>query len=200
MEVSPALPSTRYAKSGSVHVAYKVFGESHIDLVYVPGFVSNIETYWEEPSFARWLHKLGGFARVIMFDKRGTGLSDRVERLPTMDQRMDDVRAVMDSAGSQKAAVFGLSEGGALATVFAAHYPERCRALVLWGAFAKFSSSLATPEKREKFFEDIDKNWGTGVRVNLWAPSKKNDPAFWEWFARSERAGASPAAVMDCCT
>jgi pimeloyl-ACP methyl ester carboxylesterase len=196
MEASPALPSTRYAKSDNVHVAYQVFGGGQIDLVYVPGFVSNIETYWEEPSFARWLHKLGGFARVIMFDKRGTGLSDRVENLPTMDDRMDDVRAVMDAAGSEKATVFGLSEGGSLATLFAAHYPERCRALVLWGAFAKFSSSLATPEKREKFFEEIEKNWGTGARVNTWAPSKKDDPAFREWFARSERASASPAAVM----
>ena len=122
------LPTTRYAKSGSVHVAYQVFGNGDIDLVFFPGFVSNIEIYWEEPHFARWLRRLASFARVITFDKRGTGLSDRLEILPTMDERMDDVRAVMDAADSERAAIFGLSEGGSLATLFAAHYPERCRA------------------------------------------------------------------------
>jgi len=196
MEGTSTVPSTRYAKSGNVHVAYQVFGGGDIDLVFFPGFVSNIETYWEEPSFAHWLNKLAGFARVITFDKRGTGLSDRVESLPTMDERMDDVRAVMDAAGSQKAAVFGLSEGGSLATLFAAHYPERCRALVLWGAFAKFSSWFATPEKLEKFFEYVEKDWGTGANLNAWAPSKKDDPVFRAWFARRERTAASPAAAI----
>ncbi|MGA7152444.1 MAG: adenylate/guanylate cyclase domain-containing protein, partial [Pseudolabrys sp.] len=166
------------------------------DLVFCPGFVSNIETYWEEPNFAHWLNKLASFARVITFDKRGTGLSDRVESLPTMDERMDDVRAVMDAAGSQKAAVFGLSEGGSLATIFAAHYPERCRALVLWGAFAKFSSWFPTPEKLEKFFEYVEKDWGTGANLAAWAPSKKDDPVFRDWFARRERTAASPAAAI----
>jgi pimeloyl-ACP methyl ester carboxylesterase len=196
MEGSSALPSTRYAKSGNVHVAYQIFGEGEIDLVFFPGFVSNIETYWEEPSFAHWLNKLASFARVITFDKRGTGLSDRVESLPTMDERMDDVRAVMDAAVSQKAAIFGLSEGGSLATLFAAHYPERCRALVLWGAFAKFSSWFSTPEKLEKFFEYVEKDWGTGANLDAWAPSKKDDPVFREWFARRERTAASPAAAI----
>ena len=144
------LPKTRYAKSGNVHVAYQVFGNGELDLVFVPGFVSNVEIYWEEPHFARWLSKLASFARVITFDKRGTGLSDRLEVLPTMDERMDDVRAVMDAAGSVRAAILGLSEGGCLATLFAAHYPERCRALVLWGAFAKFSSWFPTSEKLER--------------------------------------------------
>ncbi|MGB8235279.1 MAG: adenylate/guanylate cyclase domain-containing protein, partial [Pseudolabrys sp.] len=123
-------------------------------------------------------------------------LSDRVESLPTMDERMDDVRAVMDAAGSQKAAVFGLSEGGSLATIFAAHYPERCRALVLWGAFAKFSSWFPTPEKLEKFFEYVEKDWGTGANLAAWAPSKKDDPVFRDWFARRERTAASPAAAI----
>ena len=148
MEGSSALPSTRYAKSGNVHVAYQIFGDGGIDLVFFPDFVSNIETYWEEPSFAHWLNKLASFARVITFDKRGTGLSDRVESLPTMDERMDDVRAVMDAAGSQKAAVFGLSEGGSLATLFAAHYPERCRALVLWGENPSPIASIAQPNTK----------------------------------------------------
>jgi pimeloyl-ACP methyl ester carboxylesterase len=196
MSPSPALPSTRYAKSGDVHVAYQVFGEGSIDLVFFPGFVSNIETYWEEPSFARWLRQLGSFARVIMFDKRGTGLSDRVEVLPTMDERMDDVRAVMDAVGSTRAAVFGLSEGGSLATLFAAHYPERCRGLVLWGAFATFTSWFPTAEKLSGFYDYVEKNWGTGANIGVWAPGKKDDPVFREWFARRERSSASPSAVV----
>ena len=190
------LPSTRYAKSGNVHVAYQVFGEGNIDLVFVPGFISNIENYWEEPSFARWLRKLTGFARVITFDKRGTGLSDRVEVLPTMDERMEDVRAVMDATGSKRAAVFGLSEGGSLATLFAAHYPERCQALVLCGAFAKFSSWFPTAEKLNAFYDYVEKDWGTGANIASWAPAKKDDPAFREWWARRERISASPAAVV----
>jgi len=189
------LPTTRYAKSGDIHVAYQVFGDGDIDLVFFPGFVSNIEIYWEEPHFARWLRKLASFSRVITFDKRGTGLSDRLEVLPTMDERMDDVRAVMDAAGSERAAVFGLSEGGSLATIFAAHYPERCRALVLWGAFANFSSWFPTDDKLKQFFEYVEKGWGTEANIRVWAPSMKDDPAFREWFAKRERASASPSAV-----
>jgi len=196
MKGPSTLPSTRYAKSGDIHVAYQVFGEGDIDLVFVPGFISNVENYWEEPSFARWLRKLTTFARVITFDKRGTGLSDRVEVLPTMDERMDDVRAVMDAAGSQRAAVFGLSEGGSLATLFAAHYPERCRALVLCGAFARFSSWFPTAEKLDAFYNYVEKDWGTGSNIAAWAPAKKDDPAFREWWARRERVSASPAAVV----
>jgi pimeloyl-ACP methyl ester carboxylesterase/class 3 adenylate cyclase len=190
------LPTTRYAKSGSVHVAYQVFGSGDVDLVFVPGFVSNIEVYWEEPHFARWLRRLANFARVITFDKRGTGLSDRLESLPTMDERMDDVRAVMDAAASERAAILGLSEGGSLATLFAAHYPERCRALVLWGAFAKFSSWFPTSEKLERFFDYVETDWGTGANIGVWAPSRKDDPIFREWFAKRERVSASPAAVV----
>jgi len=112
-----------------------------------------------------------------------------------MDERMDDVRAVMDAAGSERAAIFGLSEGGSLATLFAAHYPERCRALVLWGAFAKFNSWFPTAEKLERFFEYVEKGWGTGANIGVWAPSMKDDLIFREWFAKRERASASPSAV-----
>src|SRR5215468_6952092 len=125
-----AMPVTRYAKSGDVHVAYQVYGDGPINLVFVPGFVSHIENYWEHPDLARWLLRLGSFARVIMFDKRGTGLSDPVSEVPSMDLRMDDIRAVMDAAGSETAALLGVSEGGALAALFAATYPQRCRKLV----------------------------------------------------------------------
>jgi len=117
-------PKTRYAKSGDVHIAYQVFGEGAVDLVFVPGFISHIENYWDEPNFARWLERLGSFSRVMMFDKRGTGLSDHVIELPGMDQRMDDIRAVMDAVGIERAAIFGLSEGGSLATLFAASHPD----------------------------------------------------------------------------
>jgi pimeloyl-ACP methyl ester carboxylesterase len=190
------LPNTRYAKSGNVHVAYQVFGNGDIDLVFFPGFISNIEVYWEEPHFARWLRKLASFARVITFDKRGTGLSDRLDVLPTMDERMDDARAVMDAAGSERAAIFGMSEGGSLATLFAAHYPERCRALVLWGAFAKFSSAFPTAESVQRLFEYVEADWGTGGNIGAWAPTMKDDPAFREWYAKRERVSASPAAVV----
>jgi class 3 adenylate cyclase len=189
-------PETRYAKSGEVHVAYQVFGAGAVDLVFVPGFISNVEHYWLDPSHARWLNRLGRFARVISFDKRGTGLSDRVSTMPGMDQRMDDVRAVMDAAGSRSAALLGVSEGGSLAALFAATHPERCRALVLYGAFAEFRQWFPSREKLERFFDYVENGWGTGANLATWAPSRKNDEAFKDWFARRERAGASPAAVI----
>src|SRR3954447_14659774 len=133
-------PETRYAKSGEFHIAYQVFGDGPTDLVIVPGFISNVEESWENPSAARWLERLSRFARVIIFEKRGTGLSDRAAELPGMDQRMDDARAVMDAAHSERAVLLGISEGGVLAALFAASHPDRCASLILYGAFAKFSS------------------------------------------------------------
>jgi class 3 adenylate cyclase len=189
-------PETRYAKSGDVHVAYQVFGEGSVDLVFVPGFISNIEHYWDDPGYARWLHRLARFTRVISFDKRGTGLSDRVNTMPGMDDRMDDVRAVMDAVGSRNAVIFGVSEGGSLAALFAATYPERCRALVLYGAFAQFRDWLPSRERLQGFFEYVETQWGTGSNLPIWAPSRKSDEAFKSWFARRERLGASPAAVI----
>jgi class 3 adenylate cyclase len=189
-------PETRYAKSGDVHVAYQAFGEGSIDLVFVPGFISNIEHYWDDPSHARWLNRLARFARVISFDKRGTGLSDRVDTMPGMDQRMDDVRAVLDAVGSRSAVLLGVSEGGSLAALFAATHPERCRALVLYGAFAQFTHWMDTREKLERFFEYADTRWGTGANLPVFAPSMKDDEAFKRWWARRERLGASPAGVI----
>src|ERR671929_2302938 len=140
-------PETRYARSGEFHIAYQVFGAGSVDLVLVPGFISNVEESWENPSAARWLERLGRFARVIAFDKRGTGLSDRVASVPNLDERMDDARAVMDAAGSERAVLLGISEGGSLAALFAASHPERCSSLILYGAFAKFTSWYPTEEK-----------------------------------------------------
>jgi pimeloyl-ACP methyl ester carboxylesterase len=188
------MPVTRYAKSGDVHIAYQVFGSGPIDLVFVPGFVSHIENYWDQPDLARWLLRLSSFARVAIFDKRGTGLSDPVSEAPSLDQRMDDARAVMDAVGIERAALLGVSEGGPLATLFAATYPQRCQALVLYGTFAR--SSWITPEGLEAFLGYIDNAWGSGRSLPMWAPSHRDDPALKQWWGRFERLGASPAAVM----
>ena len=188
-------PVTRYAKSGDVNVAYQVFGEGAVNLVLAPFFVSNVENYWDLPDLARWLLRLASYARVVMFDKRGTGMSDRVAELPGLDQRIDDLRAVMDAAGMEQAALLGISEGGPLCALFAATYPDRCRALVLYGSFARFSSWFPTEESLEQFLGYIDQAWGSGASLPFFAPSVANDPATQQWFGRFERLGASPAAV-----
>lgn len=188
-------PKTRYTKTGDVHIAYQVFGEGAVDLVIVPGFISHIENYWDEPTFARWLRQLGTFCRVVMFDKRGTGLSDRVRDLPGMDERMDDVRAVLDAVGIERAAIFGVSEGGSLATLFAASHPDRSQALIVYGAFARFTSWFPTQEALEGLFQYIDRDWGSGESLPMFSPSKKDDPAFREWWGKFERLGASPGAA-----
>jgi class 3 adenylate cyclase len=189
-------PDTRYARSGDVRIAYQVFGQGAFDLVYVPGFISNIDLYWDHPVMAHFLSRLGSFCRVIIFDKRGTGLSDRTDNVPTLEERMDDVRAVMDAAGSERAAVFGTSEGGAMSMLFAATYPERVQALVLCGTYAHFHSYVLPPEALEAFLERVEASWGTGASLAAFAPSKAADEAFRQWWARFERMSASPSAVL----
>jgi pimeloyl-ACP methyl ester carboxylesterase len=159
------LPTTRYAKSGDVHIAYQVFGDGPIDLVYTPGFVSHLENQWDQPDLARWFLRLARFARVVMFDKRGTGLSDRVGELPSFDERMDDLRAVMDAVGIERAALLGVSEGGPLTALFAATHPDRCRAMVLYGTFARFASWVPTAERLQAMLDYIDRDWGSGGLV-----------------------------------
>jgi class 3 adenylate cyclase len=176
-------PVTRYAKSGDVHIAYQVFGEGP-DLVVAPGFVSHIENYWDEPHFARALTKVGSFCRVVLFDKRGTGLSDHVAHLPHMDERMDDLRAVMDAVGIE------------LATLFAASHPERTRSLVLYGSFARFRHWIATDQAWDALMKYMDENWGSGTSLPAFAPSKANDPAIRQWWGKFERLGASPSAAI----
>lgn len=188
-------PITQYAKSGDVHIAYQAFGDGPINLVMVPGFVSNVENYWEQPDFARFLNRLASYARVVTFDKRGTGGSDRVTELPGLDVRMDDLRAVMDAVGMEQAALLGISEGAPLSILFAATYPDRCHALALYGSFSRFSYWFPTDEALAAFFGYVEKAWGTGGSVQRFAPSRANDAAFQRWWGRNERLGASPAAV-----
>jgi pimeloyl-ACP methyl ester carboxylesterase len=190
------LPETRYTKSGDVHIAYQVIGSGPIDLVFVPGFISNLEHYWEDPGAAQFLNGLASFSRLILFDKRGTGLSDRMSGIPSLEERMDDVRAVMDAAGSRRAAVLGISEGGAMSVLFAATYPERVQALILYGAYGHFSSWVVPPARFEPFLEMVEQKWGTGETVRAFAPSRADDERFKRWWARFERSGASPSAVI----
>jgi class 3 adenylate cyclase/alpha-beta hydrolase superfamily lysophospholipase len=193
-------PETKYAKSGGVNIAYQVTGEGPFDLVLVPGWVSHVENAWEEPSFARFLHRLKSFCRLILLDRRGTGLSDPVAKLPTLEQRMDDVRAVMDAAGSKKAALFGISEGGPMCILFAATYPERTSALVLYGTFARGLydpeySSAPTPAQIERLLEHVDREWGTGMTARMFAPSIAQDDRHVQSWGRFERLAVSPGAA-----
>jgi pimeloyl-ACP methyl ester carboxylesterase len=197
------LPSTKYAISGDVHIAYQVVGEGPRDLIYVPGWVSNIEVMWEDPGLARFLNRLASFSRLIVFDKRGTGLSDPVETddLPTLEVRMDDLRAVMDAAGSPRATLLGHSEGGNMCVLFAATYPDRTDGLVLIGSYVKRLRSDDYPwaptwEQRMADTEDIKTNWVDPVKIaEYYAPSRANDPAFRAWTERYLRLSASPKAA-----
>lgn len=198
------IPKTRYAKSSGVNIAYQVLGEAPLDLVYVPGWLSNVEMMWENPRLARFLQRLASFSRLIVFDKRGTGLSDRVAELPTLEQRMDDVRAVMDAIGSTRAALFGHSEGASMCILFAATYPERTVALISYGAFAKRLRSddypwAPTLEERLRGAEEIERNWGDPKIADLayYAPSVADDPSFQEWLDTYFRRSVSPKAAAD---
>ena len=189
-------PETRYAKSGDVSIAYQVLGKSNLDLVYVPGFVSNLDRYWENPIWFDFFSRIKGFSRLILFDKRGTGLSDRVSGVPDLEVRMDDVRAVMDAVGSERAALFGQSEGGAMSMLFAATYPERTRALILFGTYAHHATWVLSGERLQAFLDLIERGWGTGGTVEFFVPSKASDDNFRRHWAGWERAGASPAAAV----
>ncbi len=191
-------PETRYARSGDVRIAYQVIGNGPIDLVFVPGFLSNLEVHWEDPGYSHLLQRLGAFTRLIQFDKRGTGLSDRVDNrdLPDLETRMDDVRAVMDAAGSGRAALLGASEGAPMSILFAATYPERTRALVLYGGYAHFHSAVMGAEALAAFLDNAERTWGTGASLAAFAPGKADDARFKAWWARFERLSVSPSAAM----
>jgi len=195
-------PETKYTKSDHVNIAYQVFGSGTVDLVYIPGWVSNIDMMWENPELVNFLQQLGKIARVILFDKRGTGLSDRIVEFPTLEERMDDIRVVMDAVSSKKAILFGHSEGGSVSALFSAIYPNRVIALVTFGIFAKRRYSddypwAPTDEERQMVYEMIENNWGGGaMNLESLAPSKANDPVFMNWLASYFRAGASPRSAL----
>jgi pimeloyl-ACP methyl ester carboxylesterase len=194
---------TRYAKSNGVNIAYQVVGDGPRDLVYVPGWISNIEVMWEEPAMARFLDRLAQFARLILFDKRGTGLSDPVaiDALPGLEERMDDLRAVMDAVNSRSATLLGHSEGGNMSILFAATYPARTERLILAGCYAKRVRSpdypwAPTPAQRAADIEETERSYGDPDQLPDWlAPSRMGDPRFRNWLARYMRLGASPRAA-----
>jgi class 3 adenylate cyclase len=192
---------TRYARSGDVNIAYQVTGEGQLDLVLVSGFVSHLELDWEDPGYRRLLERLGSFSRLIRFDKRGTGLSDRPAGLPDLETRMDDVRAVMDAVGSKRAGLFGYSEGGPMSILFAATYPERTSALVLYGTYAKRCHPdddypwAPTWEARVEYAAEIERDWGKAADLERMSPSA--DERFSLWWASRARAAASPGAARD---
>ncbi|HSE04842.1 MAG TPA: adenylate/guanylate cyclase domain-containing protein, partial [Methylomirabilota bacterium] len=190
-------PETRYARSGDVNIAYQVVGEGARDLVLVPGWLSNIEIFWEHPAAASFLNRLASICRLILFDKRGTGLSDRVN-IPGIETRMDDVRAVMDAAKSDRAVLFGYSEGGPMCAVFAATYPTRAAGLIMHGSYARRVQApdypLGTPAADwERFIETTCRDWGGPVGLEERAPSLFHDEGFRQWWARFVRMSAGPA-------
>jgi pimeloyl-ACP methyl ester carboxylesterase len=201
------VPETRYAKSGNVHIAYCIRGDGPVDLVFIPGWVSNIELMWEDRWMRSWLDRLATFSRLIAFDKRGTGLSDRVpdDRLPDLETRMDDVRAVMDAAASQRAFLLGHSEGGLLAALFATTYPARTAGVVFFssdvrGAWAPDHPWGTTREEFERELEAVERGWGNGAFARSMAadlaPSLAKDEEFLAWVVRYFRQSASPSAAI----
>ena len=201
--VPAASHDVHYADSGGVNIAYQVIGSGPVDLVFVMGWVSHLEQFWSEPSFARFLTRLSSMARLILFDKRGTGLSDpvAVHELPTLEQRMDDVRAVMHAAGSERAVLMGVSEGGPLCSLFAATYPDKTEALVMIGSYARRLRDVdypwgPTPAERDAFCRSLVAEWGGPVGIEERAPSRAHDPAFRNWWAAYLRMGASPGAAV----
>ena len=195
-------PTTHYVRSGDVNLAYQVIGEGPPDLVLVPGWVSNVECFWEEPRVARFLRQLAGIGRLILFDKRGTGLSDRVpqDALPTLEQRMTDVRAVMDAVGSKRATLVGYSEGGSMCALFAATHPDRAAGLVMIGSYARLIRSPDQPwgpsaDEYAKHIGQVQRDWGGPLGIEWRAPSVQDDEAFSRWWARFLRMSASPGAA-----
>lgn len=195
-------PETRYARCGWLNIAYRVFGDGPVDLVMVPGVISHVEYAWKEPSLARFLRKLSAFCRVIAFDKRGMGLSDRdpLEGTPSLEERMDDVRAVMDAVGSARAVLFAWSGGGPMSILFAAKHPERVAGLVLVGTTPRFSAASDFPEGiprwlLEEAVETWREGWGSGVGLALYGPSVADDERVRAWWASYQRFSSTPGAV-----
>ncbi len=202
-ELVRPVPETHYVQNGDVNIAYQTLGSGPVDIVFVMGWVSHLEYFWKHHLFASFLEKLAAFSRLILFDKRGTGLSDRVplSELPTLEQRMEDVHAVMDAVGSERAVLVGVSEGGPMCSLFAATYPERTAGLAMIGTYAKRIKDedypwAPTEEQREAFFDLMRREWGGPVGIEERAPSMAADSAFRDWWATYLRMGASPGAAV----
>jgi class 3 adenylate cyclase len=193
-------PTTRYAKSGDLHIAYAVMGDGPLDLVYVPTWISQLEHLWEEPRVERFFNRISSFARLIMFDRRGSGLSDPIPDAPTLEEQMDDVLAVLDAAGSERAALLAQLEGGTMACMFAATHPERTGALILFSAWSRIVYDEGyewanKPEEREEWLRDLTDSWGREEHPPAIVPSAAEDPRLRAWFAKLERLAASPGAA-----
>jgi pimeloyl-ACP methyl ester carboxylesterase len=194
---------TKYAVSADgANIAYQVHGKGPLDLVFVSGFVSHVELVWEEPALARFLRRLASFSRLIVFDKRGQGLSDRFGRPPTLEESMDDLRAVMDAAGGERAAIFAISEGGPMSVMFAASHPDRVAALALYGTWPRMLKAPdfpqgVSPERFSEWAAMVREEWGGAVGVDLWAPSEQGNPDFERWWSRLLRQGTSPSGAIE---
>jgi class 3 adenylate cyclase len=200
--VAVAQPEIRYAQSGELSIAYQVFGDGELDLVFVPGFVTNADLAWQAPLLSKIFRRFGSFARVITFDKRGTGLSERTLGFGSAEDRMDDIRAVMDAAGCERAALVGISEGGPLTTLFAATYPERVSSLVLWGTFARLQPGPdypmgVDPSIIDSFIEGLVSRWGSGKALRFLIAAMPTDPETSAFVARYERSSATPNMVRE---
>jgi class 3 adenylate cyclase len=194
-------PVTRYAKGGSVHIAYQVLGRGATDLIVLGGFYSHLEAQWEEPRYARFLERLASFSRLILLDQRGTGLSDRSVRLPTLEQHIDDVLAVMATVGIDRGAILGMAQGGALAALLAATHPEHVSALILYAAYARLMQDADYPWGRDpawyrRLMQDIESGWGTGAILERLAPGMAEDESFRSWWGRFERLMHSPGSAL----
>lgn len=192
---------THYTSSGDIRIAYQVHGEGPVNLIFVPGFVSHVELIWEEPSLARFLRRLASLTRVVTFDKRGQGLSDRPARPPTIEESMDDLAAVAGAIGCERSAIFGISEGGPMAMLYAATFPERVSSLVLYGTYARMLEAPDFPEgipaeALDRWQEMVEREWGTPFGLGAWAPTEKGNPDFERWWGRLLRQGTSPAGAI----
>jgi class 3 adenylate cyclase len=195
------VPTIRYTQTADgVNIAYCVAGDGPIDVLCIPGFVSNLEVLWEAPGADRYFGRLASFARVLMYDKRGQGLSDRPAQPPTLEQSMEDARAVLDAAGRERVAVYAISEGGPTAALLAATHPDRVSRLVLYGTWARMTQAPdyqdgMPPESLERFLTVVREHWGGPVALKMWAPGVADDPAVQRWWAKLLRTGASPAGA-----
>src|SRR3954447_21601825 len=194
---------TKYVKSGEYHIAYSVTGDGPRDILYVPTWLSQMEHLWESPKVSQFFERSADFGRLIMFDRRGSGMSDPLRgRAPTLEEQMDDVNAVLDAVGSEEAVVLAALEGGPMACLYAATHPDRTQSLILYSAWARVVRSddipwANTPEDRDRLLDFFAETWGTGARIQELAPSMAGDPAFREWYAKLERLAASPRQIRE---